>query len=84
MLTEREKTHGDYSWNAFITQKLKQVLHSAPNYPKINDAHKECFDMICHKLSRAVQNPDFLDHWDDIAGYAKLGAEHCQPPEGKA
>jgi hypothetical protein len=39
--------------------------------------------MICLKLSRAVQNPDYIDHWDDIAGYAKLGAENCTPPEAK-
>jgi len=83
LLTEREKTHGDYAWNAFISQKLKAVIKSAPNYTKFNEAHRECFDMICLKLARAASNPDFRDHWDDIAGYAKLAAEYT-PPEGEA
>ena len=29
--------------------------------------------MIAHKIGRILAgNPDFKDHWDDIAGYAVL------------
>ena len=33
--------------------------------------------MIFLKLARMAQTPGVKDHWDDIAGYAKLGAEAC-------
>jgi hypothetical protein len=35
---------------------------------------KESVDMICHKIARIVNGgqPQEIDHWHDIAGYAKL------------
>jgi len=34
--------------------------------------------MIALKLSRILSGQaDFKDHWDDIAGYAKLASEVC-------
>ena len=34
--------------------------------------------MIALKLSRILSGQsNFKDHWDDIAGYAKLGSEAC-------
>jgi hypothetical protein len=33
--------------------------------------------MICLKLARLLQHPEVQDHWDDIAGYAKLGSNGC-------
>jgi hypothetical protein len=34
--------------------------------------------MIMVKIARASCNPREKDHWLDIAGYAKLGAEVCE------
>jgi hypothetical protein len=43
------------------------------------DAQIEALDMIALKLSRILSGQaNFKDHWDDIAGYAKLGAEACE------
>jgi len=37
-------------------------------------AQGEAIHMICVKLARIVcGDPNHADHWDDIAGYARLG-----------
>jgi DNA-binding Xre family transcriptional regulator len=71
ILAERATTHGDFSDNARISQALKGIL-SEGHY---TDLQQEALDMICLKLSRIVCNPNVKDHWDDIAGYAKLAAD---------
>lgn len=78
ILVEREKTHGDFRSNAAISQALKAIVYR--NCTKVSgelsDVHKEALDMICLKLSRILSGQaSFKGHWDDIAGYANLGAE---------
>jgi Domain of unknown function (DUF6378) len=75
ILAERQKTHGDYSQHAGCTQALKDILRSYHAYEDLIPEHREALDMICHKIGRIIAgNPHFRDHWDDIAGYAKLVA----------
>lgn len=77
LLTERGKTHGDFEINARLSQSLKAQF-SIYGADSLCDVHREALDMIALKLSRILSGqPDFKDHWDDIAGYAKLAAEVC-------
>lgn len=79
LLQERQKTHGDFHDHAHYTQLLKETLYSCPKYKKLKSEHAESLEMICHKIGRILAgNENFNDHWDDIAGYAKLGSEACQ------
>lgn len=76
LLSERGKTHGDYTDHARITQDLKDVLRASPSYSRMYPTERESIDMICHKLGRiAAGDPHFHDHWLDISGYAKLVAD---------
>lgn len=79
LLEERQKTHGSFEMNAIISQRIKVVLKSIhPHYNNLSDVHKEALDMIALKISRIMSGQaSFKDHWDDIAGYAKLGSEAC-------
>lgn len=78
LLAERAKTHGDYSVHAEITQRLKDYLHARDKWQKLDPPQREAIDMILHKIGRIFAgNPNFKDHWDDIAGYAKLVADRC-------
>lgn len=78
LLVERAKTHGDYALHADLTQNLKIALHSAPNWLTLNAMQREALEMIAHKIGRVLAGrSDFKDHWDDIAGYAKLVADRC-------
>lgn len=77
LLVERGKTHGDFGRNADISQQLKQLFnrHGADRFLYV---HREALDMIALKLSRILSGQaNFKDHWDDIAGYAKLASEAC-------
>lgn len=85
ILTEREKTHGSFAKNAKYSQHLKNVFRNLEgpfvgesSYRKLSSVHREALDMIALKLSRILSGQaDFKDHWDDIAGYAKLASEAC-------
>jgi hypothetical protein len=88
LLEEREKTHGSFARNAEISQSLKQVMHGTYSrggakfgtaYGQLNEVHAEALDMIALKLSRILSGQaNHKDHWDDIAGYAKLATEACE------
>lgn len=77
ILEERGKQHGDFTVNASISQELKAVAQSdVGGYSSMRPVQREAIDMILHKISRILAgNPDHRDHWDDIAGYAKLASD---------
>ena len=80
LLAERGKTHGDFTEHAMITQQLKDCMHNHRDWIKLTPVQREALEMIVHKIGRIIAGrPDFRDHWDDIAGYAKLVADRCQP-----
>lgn len=76
LLAERGKTHGDFGDHARVTQELKLVMFAERNYKNLSEVQKEALEMIQHKVGRILAgNPDHKDHWDDIAGYARLVSE---------
>ena len=76
ILAERSKTHGDFTDNARVMQSLKRIVHSEAGWDKLTDVQREALHMILHKVGRIISgNPNTQDHWDDIAGYAKLASE---------
>jgi hypothetical protein len=81
ILDSRAKDYGKFIEGAEIMQMLKRLVH---NYiedrgtPLAFD-QREAIDMIIHKLGRIINgNPDKVDHWVDIAGYATLVAERLE------
>ena len=79
LLVDRGTTHGDFADHARITQSLKYVYYSELYAREKRDqtaltfTQKESIEMIFHKLGRIIAGePSFADHWDDIAGYAKI------------
>lgn len=76
ILVEREKTHGSFSINATYWNRFLHAIEGAP----VMDAEQTlAMHMIFVKLSRILGGQaGHKDHWDDIAGYAKLGAEACE------
>lgn len=79
ILKVRGTTHGDYSDHSRITQNIKSVMHDSPNWNKLSADQTETLEMVAHKIGRILAgNPDFRDHWDDIAGYATLSADRVK------
>ena len=84
-LKARDKTHGDYKMQAYLSQILKIDYRNAKNWRELTANQKESLDMIAVKISRILNgDPNETDHWHDIAGYAKLvedalkGGEKCE------
>lgn len=76
ILSERGKTHGDYTDHASFTQDIKAVMERSDNWPHLGAHEKETLHMIAHKIGRILAgNPHVEDHWRDIAGYATLSAD---------
>lgn len=79
LVAERHKTHGDWRDNATCAQDLKAVIRArlavreAQGQAPLSPTQLESLEMICHKIGRIVAgDASFADHWDDIAGYAKI------------
>lgn len=78
IIRARGQTHGDFDVHATITQRLKEVMHDTPGWYNLTYAMRESLEMECHKNGRILAgDPDFRDHWDDKAGYARLVANRC-------
>jgi hypothetical protein len=82
VLEARQKTHGDFSDHARITQGLKDVAaielykRAERNQPALTAEQREAIDMILHKIGRIIAgDPNEPDHWVDIAGYAQIAQQ---------
>lgn len=72
-LDGRESTYGKFSHHAEISQELKEVMYRYTNPDALSNCQKEALEMIMHKIARIINgNPNHVDNWHDIAGYATL------------
>ena len=84
MLAARAKRHGDFRDHARFAQGLKRVLQVEVQYIQLPAMHREAIEMILHKIARIVAgDPNYHDHWDDIAGYARITRERLPAPDGE-
>ena len=82
ILKARGAVYGDFTTHAEITQSLKRALRVMTYHSKLNDVHREALEMIVHMIGRILNgDPNYRDSWDDIAGFAKLAADRCQPSQ---
>ena len=73
ILKERGARYGEFFNHACITQDIKEVMRATPNWANLSSAQKESLEMIAHKIGRILNgDPDYVDSWQDIAGYAQL------------
>lgn len=78
-LTERGSRYGKFERNSETAQELKNIVRGHLfNYADKDLAsdQMEALDMICHKIARIINgDPNYIDNWVDIAGYATLVAD---------
>lgn len=78
LLVSRGGTHGEFSENSVYVQCAKRVMRDQRNWSKLKAHQQEALDMIQHKIGRILHgDPDYYDHWKDIAGYAELVEKRC-------
>jgi hypothetical protein len=84
MLQDRRVTHGDFTDHARITQGLKAIVRCEDSWFALNSCQRESVEMILHKIGRILAgDPNFKDHWDDIAGYAKIAGDRPSVAKSK-
>ena len=80
-LANRGAHYGVFGGQSFVAYTLKNTLriHANKHNKAFSFDQAEALDMICTKLGRIVNgDPDYVDNWVDIAGYAKLVADRLQ------
>lgn len=73
ILMQREARYGEFPDNAEISQKIKEIFKSTPNWDILASCKKEALEMIAHKIARILNGDvNYDDNWVDIVGYAQL------------
>jgi hypothetical protein len=81
VLTARHNNYGSFYDLSTVAQSFKNVMMS---HLRQHDKHlivdqQEALELIFTKVARILNgNPDNVDSWTDIAGYAKLVADRLQ------
>jgi hypothetical protein len=81
ILNARGSNYGSFLGLSQVTQRLKAVAHQfAGQNNKTFDADQaEALDLIFTKIGRILNgDPNYVDSWTDIAGYATLVADRLQ------
>lgn len=84
ILIQRGLRYGKFKDRAQLTQELKRVMvrHASAVNTTFTDSQWEALEMIAHKIARIVNgDPNHVDSWTDIAGYAKLIADELEGTE---
>ena len=72
ILKQRGSVHGSFMCNAYMAQEFKNVLRQR----RVDAIKQEALEMILHKIARIMcGDPDNIDSWQDIIGYATLVIE---------
>lgn len=72
-LAERGNRYGSFFDHAKIAQQIKSTYLMVPAYHLMAADQKQALDVIADKVARILNgDPNYLDNWHDIQGYAKL------------
>jgi hypothetical protein len=79
LLAGRAKRYGAFKDHAVISQGLQDVMRAAPGWQRLVPDQREALIMVQHKVARVLNgDPDYVDNYVDIAGYAKLVADRLE------
>lgn len=72
----RSATHGPFGEVARITVGITDIFQSTKNWGRLSRVAKMALQEIVHKQARILSGDyKIQDHWNDIGGYAQLGAD---------
>lgn len=73
-LQQRGARYGEFKDVAQLSNDLMRLLQATPNYNQsLSDSQHFALVMMTNKMARIVNgDPNYIDNWHDIAGYATL------------
>jgi hypothetical protein len=81
-LAERGARYGEFKDHAVIAQRLQDGMRMAPGWERLATDQKQALTVIADKIARMLNgDPNYLDNWHDIIGYAKLVETRMQADE---
>ncbi len=79
ILNNRHKSYGSFKELAQTAQAIKDLLRNHKGWKNLKPDQVESLEMQALKIARILNgDPDHIDSWDDIAGYAKLVADRLR------
>ena len=84
ILNERGARYGTFKGQAEISQTMKMLVDRYVHDRERHLSHDqaEALQMIIHKIARIINgDPNYIDSWVDIAGYATLVADRLNGVE---
>lgn len=78
-LAERGARYGKFADHAVISQGLQDTMRAAPGWSRLAPDQKQALTTIQDKVARMLNgDPDYIDNWHDIIGYAKPVEDRLQ------
>jgi hypothetical protein len=82
-LDQRGKRYGSFEGNSRIGQAIKGAMINSKNWDVMEDYQREALEFIASKIGRILNgDPDYIDSWTDIAGFATLVQDILQVYKG--
>jgi hypothetical protein len=76
ILEDRRETHGDFTADADMAQRLKNLLRQGKNWEILHTFEAEALDNMMTKIARILAgDPHYPDHWRDLQGFPRLVEE---------
>ena len=76
IIKARAKTHGNFQSVADVAQHIQDAMRRGPNWNLLSSAQRIALAEDAVKTARILcGDPNFVDHWNDKAGYAQLIAD---------
>ncbi len=76
LIAQRGLSYGPFNARARVEQNIKQAMRDSNSWITMPDDCLAALEMIAVKISRLCNgDPEHLDTWRDIAGYAECVAE---------
>lgn len=75
-LNERGARYGDFTDHAIIAQGLQDLMRDTQGWSRLGAVKKQALTVIADKIARILSgDPNYIDNWHDIQGYARLVEE---------
>lgn len=72
-LAERGARYGNFADHAEIAQALQDTLRATAGWVRLAADQRQALTVIADKIARMLNgDPDYVDNWHDIIGYARL------------
>ncbi len=73
ILKERGSRYGDYANHAAIALSIVDAMAVNDSWDNLSSVQTQALRVIADKIARILNgDPDYVDSWTDIAGYATL------------